>query len=79
MKTMDTKLWSKGFEPDKMIERFTVGRDRELDMKLARYDVEGSMAHIQMLESIGLLTSDELSQLSAGLREIAGEIEAGNL
>ncbi len=78
MKTMDTKLWSKGFEPDKMIERFTVGRDRELDMKLARYDVEGSMAHIQMLESIGLLTSDELSQLSAGLREIAGEIEAGN-
>ncbi len=61
-----------------MIERFTVGRDRELDMKLARYDVEGSMAHIQMLESIGLLTSDELSQLSAGLREIAGEIEAGN-
>ena len=49
------KLWSKGFEPDKMIEEFTVGQDRELDLQLARYDVEGSKAHIKMLESIGLL------------------------
>ena len=49
------KLWSKGFEPDKLIEEFTVGRDRELDLRLAKYDVEGSMAHIRMLESIGLL------------------------
>ena len=39
------KLWSKGFEPDKLIEEFTVGRDRELDLRLAKYDVEGSMAH----------------------------------
>ena len=54
------KLWSKGFEPDKMIEQFTVGNDRELDLRLARYDVQGSMAHIRMLESIGLLKSDEL-------------------
>ena len=51
------KLWDKGFEPDEMIERFTVGDDRQLDMRLARYDVEGSMAHIRMLEHIGLLTS----------------------
>lgn len=51
------KLWSKGFEPDKMIEQFTVGNDRELDLRLARYDVQGSMAHIRMLESIGLLLS----------------------
>ena len=53
-------LWDKGFEPDEMIERFTVGDDRRLDMRLARYDVEGSMAHIRMLEHIGLLTADEL-------------------
>ncbi|MCM1521500.1 MAG: argininosuccinate lyase [Muribaculaceae bacterium] len=71
------KLWSKGFEPDKMIEQFTVGADRELDLRLARYDVEGSMAHIKMLESIGLLTSEELKRLLAGLEEIAAEIDAG--
>ena len=71
------KLWDKGFEPDKMIEEYTVGDDRELDMRLARYDVEGSLAHIAMLEKIGLLTAEELTTLTAGLREIAAEIEAG--
>ncbi len=71
------KLWSKGFEPDKMIEQFTVGRDRELDLQLARYDVEGSMAHIRMLESIGLLSADELKVLLEGLGEIATVIERG--
>ena len=50
---MATKLWDKGFEPDKMIEEYTVGNDRELDMRLARYDVQGSLAHIAMLETIG--------------------------
>lgn len=74
---MATKLWDKGFEPDKQIEEYTVGDDRELDMRLARYDIEGSLAHIAMLERIGLLTADELQRLSEGLREIAGEIEAG--
>ena len=59
-----SKLWSKDFEPDKMIERFTVGNDRELDLRLARYDVQGSLAHIKMLESIGLLTADELEKLT---------------
>ena len=72
------KLWSKGFEPDQLIERFTVGADRELDLRLARYDVQGSMAHIRMLESIGLLSKDELDQLLAGLQEIAAIIEEGN-
>ena len=43
---MAGKLWDKGYEPDKMIEEYTVGDDRELDMRLARYDVEGSLAHI---------------------------------
>lgn len=71
------KLWSKGLEPDKMIEEFTVGNDRELDMRLAQYDVEGSMAHIRMLESIGLLQPDELRQLLEALEQILGEIRCG--
>ncbi|WP_295879672.1 argininosuccinate lyase [uncultured Alistipes sp.] len=74
---MAGKLWDKGFEPDTHIEAYTVGNDRELDLRLARYDVEGSLAHITMLESIGLLTRDELERLTAGLKEIAAEIEAG--
>ncbi len=71
------KLWSKGFEPDKMIEQFTVGADRELDLRLARYDVQGSMAHIRMLESIGLLGHDELPVLLDALSDIADMIERG--
>ena len=71
------KLWSKGFEPDKMIEQFTVGADRELDLRLARYDVQGSMAHIRMLESIGLLGHDELPVLLDALSDIAAMIERG--
>lgn len=71
------KLWDKGFEPDKLVENFTVGNDRELDLQLARYDVEGSMAHIRMLESIGLLTSEELPVLLNGLQQIHDEILAG--
>lgn len=71
------KLWNKGFEPDKAIEKFTVGQDRELDLRLARYDVEGSMAHIRMLQSIGLLSEEELNVLLPALEQIAGEIERG--
>ena len=71
------KLWNKGFEPDKLIEDFTVGADRELDLRLARYDVEGSMAHIRMLESIGLIESCELPLLLAALERIAATIERG--
>ena len=64
------KLWEKNFEINKEIERFTVGRDREMDLYLAKYDVLGSMAHITMLESIGLLEKDELTQLLAELKNI---------
>ncbi len=71
------KLWDKGFDIDAWVERFTVGDDRRLDLALARHDVEGSMAHIRMLESIGLLTADELTALLGGLRQIADEIERG--
>ena len=59
------------------MEDFTVGNDRILDMRLARYDVEGSLAHIKMLQSIGLLTNEELERLTAGLEEILGEIKDG--
>ena len=71
------KLWEKNFEVNKEIERFTVGRDREMDLYLAKYDVLGSMAHITMLESIGLLEKDELSQLLAELKNIYQLAERG--
>ena len=74
---MATKLWEKNFTPTAEIERFTVGRDRELDVYLAESDVIGSMAHITMLESIGLLTADELKVLLAELRKILQEIRKG--
>ena len=71
------KLWDKGYDIDSWIESFTVGNDRQLDMLIARHDVEASMAHIKMLESIGLLTADELARLLEGLQQIAQEIENG--
>ena len=75
---MAKKLWEKNIDVNPEIERFTVGRDRELDLLLARYDVLGSLAHSTMLHSIGLLTSEELQELHAGLRDIYGIIEAGD-
>ena len=74
---MANKLWEKDFEINKEIERFTVGRDRELDLYLAKYDVLGSMAHITMLESIGLLETAELKTLLAELKAIYATCESG--
>ena len=74
---MATKLWEKSVEINKDIERFTVGRDREMDLYLAKYDVLGSMAHITMLESIGLLTNDELQRLLVEMKLIYAEAEQG--
>ena len=71
-------LWSKGTQASDLVEDFTVGNDRILDMRLAKYDVIGSKAHIKMLESIGLLTAEELETLTAGLDQILSEIEGGN-
>ena len=71
------KLWEKNFEINKEIERFTVGRDREMDLYLAKYDVLGSMAHITMLESIGLLEKEELKPLLAELKNIYHLAEKG--
>lgn len=73
------KLWQKeGTEVNKIIDRFTVGRDRELDVLLAKHDVTGTLAHITMLESIGLLEKNELPILIAELRNIYNEIIADN-
>jgi argininosuccinate lyase len=74
---MHMKLWEKGIATDKGIERFTVGKDRELDLMLARYDVLGSLAHAAMLGSIGLLTDAEVKALRGELLHIHAEIEAG--
>ena len=72
------KLWDKGFEINAEIERYTVGRDRELDLYLAQDDVLGSMAHITMLQSIGLLEKDELAALLAQLQESQAQILQGD-
>lgn len=74
---MGQKLWEKNVEVNAEVEKFTVGKDREMDLYLAKYDVLGSMAHITMLESIGLLTPEELRVLLAELKNIYAVIEAG--
>jgi argininosuccinate lyase len=71
------KLWQKDKESLKEVEKFTVGRDPEMDLYVARFDVLGSLAHIKMLESIALLTKDELRILSSELKSIYSEIERG--
>ena len=70
-------LWSKGTQATEIVDSFTVGNDRVLDMRLAKYDVMGSKAHIAMLESIGLLSKEELDTLTAALDAILQEIEEG--
>lgn len=74
---MASKLWEKNFEINQEIERFTVGKDREMDLYLAKYDVLGSMAHITMLQSIGLLQADELELLLDELKNIYQTCEQG--
>ena len=71
-------LWSKGTQATELVDDFTVGNDRVLDLRLAKYDVVGSKAHIRMLESIGLLSAEELEILTEGLDVILKEIEAGD-
>lgn len=75
---MAQKLWDKGKATNEEIERFTVGRDREMDLFLAKHDVLGSMAHITMLESIGLLGTDELPTLLNELKSIHALADSGN-
>ena len=72
------KLWQKNTDVNKAVEQFTVGRDREMDIYLAEADVLGSLAHTQMLESIGLLTKEELDTVQRELKKVYAEIKAGN-
>jgi len=70
-------LWSKGDNPDSRVRDFTVGRDRELDMLLAGCDIEGSIAHINMISTVGLLTEDEAQILVEELEKMALEVKEG--
>ena len=72
------KLWTKGFDTNKEIERFTVGKDREMDLMMAKFDVIGSLAHIKMLQSINLLTLEEHDILKKELLIILDEIKSNN-
>ncbi len=72
------KLWDKGYKIDDAIERFTVGKDKELDLLLATHDILGTMAHVTMLEHVGLLSKDDLDVLLPALRELYTEAEQGN-
>lgn len=71
------KLWDKGYDDDARIDKFTVGRDRELDLLLAPYDILGSMAHITMLKSVGLLGADELEPLLGELKSLYDKAQRG--
>ena len=72
------KLWQKDKASLKEVEKFTVGNDRELDIYLAPFDVLGSLAHTKMLESVGLLSKEELSVLEVELKNIYQQISKGN-
>lgn len=72
-----TKIWDKGFDNDPRIDAFTVGRDRELDLLLAPYDIEGTMAHIRMLSEVGLLSADDLAALLPQLEKLLQEALEG--
>jgi argininosuccinate lyase len=71
------KLWDKGIKIDEKIEQFTVGNDREIDMHIAKYDVNASLAHAKMLFSIGIITAIELQQLEKGLSILEKQIHEG--
>ena len=72
------KIWDKGFDANKRVEDFTVGKDRELDLRLAKHDIVGSLAHIKMLVEIGLLKPEEEKALQSELRHILEEVEEGS-
>lgn len=75
---MASKLWEKSVQVDQDVERYTVGLDREMDLFLAQYDILGSLAHIKMLNSIGLIEDDELVELSEELCNIYAVAESGD-
>lgn len=68
------KLWDKGLSIDKKIEHFTVGNDREIDIHIASYDLQASLAHAKMLASIGIITSEELAQVTTGITTLQQQV-----
>ena len=72
------KLWDKGVTIDKKIENFTVGNDREIDLFIAPYDIQASLAHAKMLFNIGILSDQELKKVSRGLQELTDQIKEGS-
>ncbi|MGE3801588.1 MAG: argininosuccinate lyase [Candidatus Kapaibacterium sp.] len=72
------KLWEKGEPIDSLVERFTVGNDRELDMRLARYDLLGSLAHAKMLGQVAILDGEEFQKVESGLNQLLEEVERGD-
>lgn len=76
---MNQKLWQKPYDLDQRIETFTVGQDRELDLRLAPFDILGSLAHGRMLADIGLLTEEEYQQIAQQLRQLFRQAETGDL
>ena len=75
--TVMAKLWDKGYDDDALIDKFTVGKDRELDLYLAKYDILGTMAHITMLSKVGLLSEEDLKKLLPVLAELHEDAVAG--
>jgi argininosuccinate lyase len=73
-----SKLWQKTTNVDQLVESFTVGRDREFDQQMAAFDVLGSLAHTQMLQSIGLMSAEDLQLVQKELKNIYHEIQAGD-
>ena len=71
------KLWDKGYSTDAFVEEFTVGRDRELDLYLAEADVLGNMAHMKMLNSIGLISDEDRVALEQGLKDVYATVQSG--
>ena len=71
---MAKKLWDKGLPIDQKIESFTIGKDKDWDLRLARYDVEGSIAHVSMLAKVGLLTENEKDTLTLELSRILSDV-----
>ena len=73
------KIWKKDeTDTSALVEQFTVGRDREFDLLLAKYDVLGSLAHTEMLSSVGLLSREDFSKIHVALKQILDEIESSD-
>ena len=73
-----SKIWQKSITVNELVENFTVGRDREFDLQMAAFDVLGSLAHTRMLESVGLMSAEDLAQVQQELKNIYGDIAQGN-